>query len=758
MASATSPRTNDHEHASSHRPGHGRSDDEEILRQLNACVDGMRDHISDEPYVLTIPQDEPKFHHYSRYAADAWLLDSPFERNENYQVQYQSFFYREPYTDLFERVRYSHFDRSTQTNFASNSIQPRSLTSTPTVGPKKKISLAAYKNKQAQGATTTPSERKAQAPVHQKDKEQESKKASTSSLQTKVERAPAISSHVPEETSVKEELKRNHTRPALPGDAVSPPKKQRLDYLPPPSLASPASKQKSRVSRDARDAKDAPERSSDFDRLSPLNHLYLPGRLSPTLPPELVAALDQGNHKRSTSHTSVDPNTQPKTVSRRPGSKHDSILSHTNEPPAEDALARPSHKDAAIRAIDDRPSLTKPQRQIPDPPHPSRSIAKPLAQHDSSKIKAEHKEEPSKGVAKKTAPSKPVAKAHAPSLTPASTTKRPHATDDNDSQPQPKRKKLPPMLKAEKDPSTPLQPDFRSPALPQSAIKSQQATPTANRQHLRTSVAMKRVESTDSLANITPARQDRTPLPKPSQLSQQTSTKPSPSGAAKTAESQAWSTEYTRLNAISKELKRAAQAPSEDASKSELVAEIAALVSLESFLAFVLTFYCYDKSITCRNPPLVPTPQMWQSCTAFWNSIMAMCQSYPHLSGLLGYLGVVYNGVILRRLATGNKHDPKLLQETLTAAAAAMKAADEASHKLPLSTLKSDYPQTWKRGTTAQRVEEHVTPGHYDGGFSLNIGIHTDPLEAVRFGHALLSEWGAKKELDYKMRLKLSPA
>lgn len=729
----------------------------------------MRDHISDEPYVLTIPQDEPKFHHYSRYAADAWLLDSPFERNENYQVQYQSFFYSEPYTDLFERVRYSHFDRSPLTNFGSSSVQPRSPTSTPTVGPKKKISLAAYKNKQAQGATTTASEKKAQAPVHQKDKEQEPKKPSASSLETKIGRVPAVSRNAPEDTSVKEELKRKHTRPALPGETVSPPKKQRLDYLPPPSLPSPASKQKSHISRD--------EKSSDFDRLSPLNHLYLPGRLSPTLPPELVAALDQGNHKRSASDTSADSSTQPKTAPRRPGSKHDSILSHTNEPSAEDALARPSHKDAAIRAIDDKPSLvlvlkipkryrsnlrrylqTKPKRRVPDPPPPARSIAKPLAQHDSSKIKAEDKDEPPKGVAKKTAPSKPVDKAHGPSLTPASTTKRPLAPDDNDSQPQPKRKKLPPMLKAEKDPSTPLRPDFRSPALPQSAIKSQQATPTANRQHLRTSVAMKRVTSTDSLTNTTPALQDRTPAPKPSQLSQQTSTKPSPSGAAKTPESQAWLTEYTRLNAISKDLKRAAQAPSADVTKNENVAEIAALVSLESFLAFVLTFYCYDKSITCRNPPLVPTPQMWQSCSAFWNSIMAMCQSYPHLSGLLGYLGVVYNGVILRRLATGNKHDPKVLQETMAAAAAAMKAADEASHRLPLSTLKSDYPQTWKRGTTAHRTEEHVTPGHYDGGFSLNIGVHTDPLEAVRFGHALLREWGAEKELDYKMRLKLSPA
>ena len=50
-----------------------------------------------------------------------------------------------------------------------------------------------------------------------------------------------------------------------------------------------------------------------------------------------------------------------------------------------------------------------------------------------------------------------------------------------------------------------------------------------------------------------------------------------------------------------------------------------------------------------------------------------------------------------------------------------------------------------------------LTPGRYEGSFSLAVGINTDPLEAVRLCHSLLSEWCANADTDYKLRLKLSP-
>ncbi|KAL1311707.1 hypothetical protein AAFC00_001809 [Neodothiora populina] len=764
---------------------------QQLLKQLNQVVDRLRTHISDEPYITTIPQDEPRYHHYSRFSADAWLTDTPFDRNENYQLQYQTFFYREPYSDLYERVRYSHFNPNHNTynptpTPISTPIPNATATSTPALGPKKKISLAAYKDKQARGplsrptpvsnnqepATTLPSSHQHRLP--QKPESVQDKK-------------PAMSTNHDGAMSGVREPKRKQHSPAPP----SPPKRQRLSP-PRDSLRSapPLRKQTSPVQSTSRHADRTKQASAlPVGRLSPLDSLYLPGRLSPTLPPEVEAALDREQHKRADSGPSgqtvartynvaptrssrqdsnhspprADMNDSPTTVNSNGHRQHNrSLLLVLKIPKRHRASFRRLVQFSGRASKDRKP---EPSRQ-PQPSPPASNAEQGKVKREPSSREDESEVDPAKGLARKVgnAPKPPPDRLQPPTSTPKSANKRPRDPDDSLSQPDTKRKKIPPALRLEKDQKTPLPPEFRSPALLDGAARSQQATPT-NRKDLRTSLAMKRVESSDSLHRIsTPSGGlDRTPASTTGTIGpgsqNHSSLRPPSSSSAKTPEAHAWQAEYTRLSQLAKELKHAAPDSTsgpQASARSTQRAEIGALSSMESFLAFVLAFFCNDKAYAARSPPQLSDVQNWISCHGFWRQVKARCQPYPHLSALTCYLGAVYNGIIMRRLTNPQaRPDPKNLHDSTLAA---FKAVDEALAKLPLSVLESDYPKTWQRALTssAKDADPPVKPGHYKGRFSVNIGIHTPPLEAVRFAYSLMAEWSAKEGLAYDMKMKLT--
>lgn len=838
-------------------------EDCELKKQLDASVDRMRNHISDEPYILTIPQDEPKYHHYSRTSADAWLNHTPFQPTENYQVQYQTYFYQEPYSDLFQRVRYSHFDHGPQPKRVTAATDPSMASAnTPTSGAKKKkkISLADYKNnlKQGKSALSTPVpnthsslsqdlDKPAVSCANVEEEEEGISKVRVQSDGNPVSRESLSTSapaNQPRKPKLEDPQPYQHNSPV-------PPKRLRRSISPQPNAPSSTPGQKSQGKSGS-----APAHRLPRGRLSPLHPLFLPGRLSPTLPDQIVEALKEAHHGRSSSDSSTASTTRPKpTAANRPGSKHDSVLSNGVDAANEEAALAtkahsanqaskkppPSRVDSSIPRDDSRPGIVpqthdtearktvsekgqshgeslmvvlkipKKDRQnfrrlvqfhpraskdnkkadspTTDPPGKPHQRSEPAAKHAiksaSDKRPVEDPNEPVKGVARKISVSSRASEKHHAAVTAPPTeamvaSKRPRGPEDDSLQPSSKRKKVPEGLKVNKDPKTPLPSEFRSPALPSSALKSQQATPTGMvRKEMRGPSTLKRVESTESFATSTPTMNDRTPASK-SNMSQSShaNTRPSPSSTSiKTAESQAWWTEKIRLAGLAKELKDTAathlnQATTEGQStqKGRRAAERAALAALESFLAFILSFYCFDRHYASRNPPQSPDPQNWISFHGFWRYVKARSQPFPHLAALTASLAVVYNGMIMRRLATnggsGKQHDPKILME---ATSIAIKAAEEAATILPLSVVQKEYPMTWRRGMSHVGDDKSnaltTRPGQYDGYFPLTIGIQTDPVEAVRFGHAMLGEWCSRKssssggggaDVDYSLKLKLS--
>ena len=124
--------------------------DAKTMRELDASVDIIRNYIPADPYILTVPSTDP-YQHRSRQDAEAWRRGTFFDSDEDEEVQYSTFLYREQGESLFVCRSTVDIERDRRekerklNGFPSGANTPSSST-----GPKKKISLSAYKSKHAQ--------------------------------------------------------------------------------------------------------------------------------------------------------------------------------------------------------------------------------------------------------------------------------------------------------------------------------------------------------------------------------------------------------------------------------------------------------------------------------------------------------------------------------------------------------------------------------------------------------------------------------
>ncbi|KAG9823324.1 hypothetical protein KCV05_g4314, partial [Aureobasidium melanogenum] len=643
----------------------------DLLRRIDACVDRMRAFTPDEPYVLSIPQDEPKYHHHSHHSSQMWRTNTPFHSDDDPNQQYQTFYYHEPLSDVFQLHRNSHYHKDN----ASISSQPRekesSTQSTPSMLPKKKISLAAYANKKTQ----------------------------------------------PDSKDDDKPNKPHHTKTPSESTSSQPPKSRDSANL--PRMLSP-------LQIHHRDRSQQSQQSRPSPKQKPPKQSLLPPRLiSPTLPPSIIASLDARPYQSS----------RHKHASKRLPSPLPTVAEKSRKQPPNipETKTRDSPQEEEDKDITP-PSLIVKLR-IP------KSMRKNLCRYLQMK--------PQPQVIRVLPPEKPPA----PAVPTPQASKRPRPAEEDNSLPDSKRKRAikPEPSNTQQDPSTPL------PATP----AAQKATPTvrSTTKDLRTSAAMRRVESSDSMINGTP------------QSSRQVNgvTRPSPSSSnAKTAESIAWDTEAARVGKLGRELKHAASALEDPKSRSNQdeprLRETAAAMSLESFLLFMLSFYCSDRALAARNPPApLEGSRTWGTIPAFLNFVRTRCQYFAPLDGVACHLGGVCNAIVMLRLTTLRERPQDMTPEearTLhNAASAALKASKEGNSKLPLSAIMSTFPKLWKKAMNnsahARGAEDDVKIGRYAGEITLPLGMDTEPLIAVRIGYALLREWCASKGLKYEMKLGL---
>ena len=128
--------------------------DQDDLDAINASIDRMRRFTPADPYVLTIPQDvEPRYHHSYAFQGRQWLEHTPFDYREHESTQYQTFVDHEQGKDMFflHSSRPPESDASVNGDVAKDKTGTATGANTPNGGPKKKISLNAYKKKQTGG-------------------------------------------------------------------------------------------------------------------------------------------------------------------------------------------------------------------------------------------------------------------------------------------------------------------------------------------------------------------------------------------------------------------------------------------------------------------------------------------------------------------------------------------------------------------------------------------------------------------------------
>ena len=133
-------------------------DEQDDLEELDKIFKRTKSVVPPNPYILSTPSMDP-YRYHSQQEANAWMLGRLWRHDEEH-MQYRTYLYREPCQDCFELQAGEDDEPEPE--------RPRSQTSqasnTASQGPKKKISLSAYKNKQANGVITPTSSSKLASP------------------------------------------------------------------------------------------------------------------------------------------------------------------------------------------------------------------------------------------------------------------------------------------------------------------------------------------------------------------------------------------------------------------------------------------------------------------------------------------------------------------------------------------------------------------------------------------------------------------
>jgi len=126
--------------------------DRNELDKLDAAVERMKKHTRPDPYIVRIERDKKVQYEYQwKSQVHQWLAGTAFRPEEGEGIQYQTFVFQVPGTNLLSlHAQYYPEERPGTADSTRNATGSR----TPAQGPKKVISFGAYKKKQT-GETPT---------------------------------------------------------------------------------------------------------------------------------------------------------------------------------------------------------------------------------------------------------------------------------------------------------------------------------------------------------------------------------------------------------------------------------------------------------------------------------------------------------------------------------------------------------------------------------------------------------------------------
>ncbi|KAH6642529.1 hypothetical protein C7974DRAFT_103930 [Boeremia exigua] len=775
-------------------------DDQDELDELDRIFKRVKTVVPPNPYILSTPSLDP-YRYHSQQEANAWMLGRLWKYDEE-NMQYRTYLYREPCQDCFE-LQAGEDDEPEPERPRSQASQASNAASQ---GPKKKISLSAYKNKQANGVITPTPGSKLASPSLPPSKPPPAK----SNGVKKPEKQPAPAQKPADVKAPKERAAEDRNRRKPEHDTQS----SSHHPLPP---RPPAAEVKRIEDEDSRTVdKSSPSNSTPHGlppMLSPVheplsNPYGLPSILSPTLPSSIQAELDRLEQHRSravssASASSTEPKSQTLSVPKPKEKERPQLAEKTVKteqriravsvsgkspyvaPPAKTEEKEPSlivtlrfskAKAATVKQVlrlpPKRALPEKKERPVPPKESPVKIRTKVVEDPVQKKLKPIPKiaaRRPEASTTSTPTPSKP-----APPAAKVAE-KRPRAADDDVALAVPAKRQR--ALSGQDRPKTPTPQATSSSAVPNrsSAQKSQLQHETPKKEHK--AINMLRTGSSES-QDATPGRSGGTPAnARPDVRSMPTS---APLTGKKQAEISLMAQTSQKLNQMGRALKHeATKILTEKGNKTTKQDEKrAAVTNLECILSYMAAYYAQDLSLNFRGRA-GEVEQTWKTLLPLCLSYARFTKDFAHLDGLRSYLSSVIASTIcslVSQRATNTKtHDSpqdiapaQLAREHTSLAENFALLADhskmmvahvqDARIALPVEDLQTIYKKTWSgRETNAKLVQdaEKVSGARLSGPYFLPISSDTTPIQAVRFGLKFLSEFCENQGLKYSLRVNL---
>ncbi|KAF2878363.1 hypothetical protein BDV95DRAFT_478690 [Massariosphaeria phaeospora] len=731
------------------------------------------------PYILATPSLDP-YKYHSAQEAHSWILGHLFNADEEH-LQYRTFLFREPYQDCFTQ---SHGEDD-----EPEPERPKSQASNATnQAPKKKMSLSAYKSKQANGVITPGSKKaspnlpptKPLAPVP------------TNGVKAP-EKQPAIIPKVP--TSLPK-------RPATEGIAPEKPQKRTKEDVP-----APAQKQTESIEPNINVDRSGPSNATPHGLpplLSPVdqpltNPYGLPALLSPTLPSNIQVELDrlESQRKRAESNASTSSSDRksqllsvPEPRSQKPeeGSKSASRVrsSSVNEKsPSSTSLNR---SDNSVPSLVVKLKYSKRQGntiskllRLPA----KRSAPTEKKEHQESRKDQQVKAQPKviDGLADKSKdhPKITTRRPDNPTVTAKTTAtgtkvagKRPRMDDEASLAVPTKRHKT---QNSQDGPTTPAQQMITSPALSNksSAQKSQGPYATPRKDHK--AINMLRTSSTEG-NDTTPGRSGVTPTGA-KHLDVKSAPTSAPINAKNQAEIALFSHVSMKLNMKGRSLKHEAQEIlTEKGMKITKEDEKrVAVTSIECVLSYMAAYHAQDIVSHLRGR-LGEVEGTWKTLLPLCLSYTGLTKDIPHLEGLRSYLSATISAAICthvapratRPTAHDSPHDlphAELAKQHLFVTenfnlfsdhyTKLLRYTQDARMTLPIEDVQKQYPKTWssRENNSKVRDQEKINGANLSGSYFLPIQIDITPIQTVRFALRFLEEYCQKERLKYALRINL---
>lgn len=373
---------------------------------------------------------------------------------------------------------------------------------------------------------------------------------------------------------------------------------------------------------------------------------------------------------------------------------------------------------------------------------------------------------------------------------------RPKAAGTAEKRPRSREGDVPPAkrpkgLDLSQNPLTPGQAPLLSPVMIKSAGKTP-AQSTPRNDHLK-SVAMQRSVSNDSNAptpggkrsHLTPAG---TPLPRTGEKGPTSAPLNLTGSGVKAVQLRALNDLSVKYNKLGRKLKHENQDIFQNSKRTDEDYKRAALTGLECILSYMLAYALGDarRRLEGKACELYST---WISMVPLFHHLGGSTRRFADLKGLHAYLGIAINskihGALIDKesrsssnhlsavespqggpasseassagLASGVNPDVKNKTDSWKAI---IEHSQEAKKSLPSRTLEKKFPGTCESGSLDGEGDGEKLVGEkgeplFDGEYSLPIGPESTPIQAIRFGVSLVSEWCKVEKVQYEAQLKL---